>query len=117
MSEHRACDLDDLPIGELLGLRLREYDLVLLNAQGDIRAYYGFCPHALGRLSEADFDGEELVCGAHLWSFDARTGAGVNPEDACLTPFPVEVRDGAIWVEIPDIPLSDWRRTGFRRSA
>lgn len=117
MAEQRACDIDDLPIGEMMGVRLADYDVILLNAEGEIHAYYGLCPHALGRLAEGEFDGCELVCGIHLWTFDAATGHSINPTGASLTRFPVRVDEAAIFVSIPDVSVVDWRQSGFLRSA
>jgi len=70
---------------------------VVLNVGGQLVAYEGQCPHQATQLGEmGDFDGEKLVCGAHMWEFDARTGQGINPRTSCLVPVPVEERDGMI---------------------
>lgn len=106
---YKACRVDELLEGEMLGCRFDDYELVLLNVGGEVRAYYGLCPHALGRLSEEGiFDGERLVCGVHLWEFDARSGESINPCGAELPSFPVHVRDGEIYVELPDVPAREW---------
>ena len=76
-------------------------DVVVLNVEGRIVAYQGRCPHQETTLDDALFDGETLVCSAHLWEFDAATGKGLNPANTQLCEFPVEIRDGAIYVTAP----------------
>ena len=53
--------------------------MVLLNIDGEIRAFEDRCPHLSSRLSEGDIDGRTLTCAAHLWEFDAVTGKGTDP--------------------------------------
>lgn len=109
MGYHEACSVDDLFEGDMMGVKINGYELVILNVEGDIKAYYGLCPHALGRLGEEGiFDDGRLVCGVHLWEFDAKTGASINPCGAKLPSFPVHIEDGKIYVELPDIPVRDW---------
>ena len=52
-------------------------------------------------LDEGDLDGETLTCAKHLWEFNARTGRGINPDDAELTSYGCQVGDdGTIYVDI-----------------
>ena len=89
---------DDLWEGEMTDVALPGGETyVVLNIEGQLVAYEGQCPHQATELGEMGyFDGEKLVCGAHMWEFDARTGQGINPSTSCLVPVPVEERDGMI---------------------
>jgi toluene monooxygenase system ferredoxin subunit len=93
---------DDVWEGEMTFQRLADGTAVLLvNVDGTVRAFQGLCPHQRNSLDDADFDGEVITCAGHLWEFDARTGAGINPATACLAEYPTEVRDGELFVRTP----------------
>lgn len=94
-----AGELDDVWEGETAYRLLADGTAVLLvNIGGTVRAFGGLCPHQQNSLEDADFDGEIITCIAHMWEFDARTGAGVNPTNTCLPEYPIEVRDGDLHV-------------------
>jgi toluene monooxygenase system ferredoxin subunit len=95
-------ELDELWEGDLTGVRVGTTDVLLINVDGQVRAYENRCPHQAWPLDEGDLDGRELTCANHLWVFDALTGEGINPDDADLKPFPVKVdENGTIWVAPP----------------
>ena len=93
---------DELWIGEMLGVEVDGVQVLLVNIDDEVRAYLDRCPHRASRLSEGDLDGCTLVCGTHLWEFDALTGGGVNPASARLIAFPVRIEDGLIHIQVPD---------------
>ncbi len=98
----RLCEADDVWDGEMAFQRLAGGGAVILvHTHGRIRAFQGLCPHQNNSLEDADFDGELITCIAHMWEFDARTGAGVNPTTTCLAEYPTEVRDGHVYVHAP----------------
>lgn len=84
---HTVMAEDDLWEGELTGIEVAGKKLVLLNVDGEIRAFEDRCPHLSSRLSEGDIDGRTLTCAAHLWEFDAVTGKGTNPGNSQLNVF------------------------------
>ncbi len=73
-------------------------EVVLIRLDGQYHAYDGRCPHSGTPLAEGRLDGTSLICGAHEWEFDARTGAGINPRTACLKRHEVRVVDGQVLV-------------------
>ena len=93
---------EDLWEGELTGIEIGEKKIVLLNVNGEVRAYEDRCPHLSSRLSEGDLDGCTLTCAAHLGEFDARTGKGTNPGNSQLTVIETRVTDGNIEVLLPN---------------
>jgi toluene monooxygenase system ferredoxin subunit len=93
---------DDLREGELTGIEVAGKKLVLLNIDGEIRAFEDRCPHLSSRLSEGDIDGRTLMCAAHLWEFDAVTGKGTDPGNSQLNVFETRMADGNIEVLVPD---------------
>lgn len=94
-----VCAEDDLWEGDLAFHTLAcGIDVIVVNVGGRVVAYQGWCPHQNQSLEEAEFDGETLVCTAHLWEFDAATGKGINPTNERLCEYPVDVRAGGIYV-------------------
>jgi toluene monooxygenase system ferredoxin subunit len=97
----RVCAEDDVWEGEMSFQILPDGTPVLLvNPDGRIRAFRGMCPHQATSLADADFDGEIIVCPGHLWEFDARSGAGVNPANARLCEWPTATRSGQILIDL-----------------
>lgn len=97
-----ALALADLWEGEMVGVCIGDLDVLLIHlGGGEIRAYDNRCPHAGSRLSEGHLRKTSLLCGWHLWEFDVRTGAGLNPSHCSLMRYPVRVMDGNVWVRVP----------------
>jgi toluene monooxygenase system ferredoxin subunit len=98
---HVVMPIDELWIGDLVGVDVAGQPILLVRLDESVRAYDDRCPHQENPLSEGLLDGDNLTCAAHLWEFDARTGQGVNPASSCLSAFPVRVDDGMICVGLP----------------
>jgi toluene monooxygenase system ferredoxin subunit len=96
--------VDDLWIGELAGMVVAGHKVLVVNADGEIRAFEDCCPHLSSPLSEGTLDGPVLTCSTHLWEFDCLTGAGINPATCGLLPYPVRVEDGTIQVGFGPAP-------------
>ena len=96
-----AYPLDDLWEGEMEGVQVAGHKVLLVNADGEVRAYRNQCPHQAWPLDEGDFDGEKIICPNHSWEFDAKSGCGINPNDCALTRYPCTVNDdGVICVDV-----------------
>jgi len=93
---------EDLWEGEIAAVEVAGTKVVLLNVDGEIRAYEDRCPHLASQLSEGDLDGRILTCAMHLWEFDALTGKGTNPGNSQLTVIETRVTGGNIEVRAPD---------------
>lgn len=95
----RVVELDDLWEGEVVQVTVDEEELVVVHLEGGhVGAFLAACPHQGTSLAEGYLEDEKLVCPAHLWEFDARCGAGVNPENTRLVARPVRVEDDAVWI-------------------
>lgn len=97
----KVYDLDDLWEGDMVGVEAGPVKVVLVNVDGEVRAYKDRCPHQEWPLSDGDLDGDVLTCVNHMWEFNALTGEGINPADSSLSPVPCRVEDGAICVAPP----------------
>lgn len=94
-------NLDALWEGDMTAVMVDGEAVLLVNIDGTVRAYSNRCPHQASALDEGALDGETLICSTHLWEFNARTGRGINPDDAQLKSFACHVgEDGTIYVDI-----------------
>jgi toluene monooxygenase system ferredoxin subunit len=100
MAFQRVATLDELWEGEMIALEIGGQVVLLVNVDGDIRAYANSCPHLRTRLSRGSLQRNVLTCSTHGWEFDVKTGQGINPRTACLDSFAVRVEDGDILVDI-----------------
>ena len=65
------------------------------------------CPHEGYPLREGTLDADcKLTCNWHNWKFDLATGENQRDGDR-LRVYPVEVRDGEVWIEIVDPPVAE----------
>ena len=87
-------------VGKTLIARLLSEFLLLKN--GRVQAFEDRCAHQGVPLSLGRLHAGVLTCGAHEWQYDARTGQGINPSSAKLSRFPVEIRNGEIWIDVDD---------------
>jgi toluene monooxygenase system ferredoxin subunit len=95
-----VCAADDLWVGEMGCFDAGEQEVLILNVDGQLRAFDAICPHQSMPLVEGRFDGKVLICRAHEWSFDACTGQGINPKNECLRRFPLRIVEGKVFVTI-----------------
>jgi toluene monooxygenase system ferredoxin subunit len=100
MPFQKATTLEELWSGEMAGLSIDGEPVLLLNIDGVIRAYADWCPHQRSRLSAGSLKDRVLTCASHHWQFDATTGRGINPKDACLVPIAVRIAEGEILVDV-----------------
>lgn len=93
---------DDIWIGEMTSISINGKSIILLNAEGELRAYANRCPHQDTPLDEGMFEDGVLTCSSHLWEFDVVSGAGINPSSARLMPYDLRI-DGAgqLYVMVP----------------
>ncbi len=99
MSFEKAASLDELWCGEMRGVTVNGRRVVVVHVEGCVAAFEDKCPHLGVALSEGSLDGDVLTCRAHGWSYDVRTGHGVNPEDARLVRVATRVDGDAVLVD------------------
>ncbi len=95
-----VCAEDDLWAGEMDCFDVASREVLIVSVDGQLHAYDGICPHQSMPLVEGRFDGKVLTCRAHEWSFDACSGQGINPKNACLHRFPLRIVDGKVFVAV-----------------
>lgn len=109
------CPLEELVEGEATVFKVNGYEIYIIIKDGNVKTYYGRCPHALGELLPSDFDGERIVCHVHGWTYDALTGKGINPRNSELFTLDNDIRNGILYVKVPIISVSKFLEKYFRR--
>lgn len=101
----RLAYLDDVPDN---GMAVREHagrGILLVRIAAEVFALDNECPHEGAPLNEGQLGAQgpcQLTCPWHEAHFDVRTGC-VDPETpwaSDLKKFPVEIKDGEIWVTL-----------------
>ncbi len=86
-------EVDDLPI-------------ILVRDRDEVRAFEGTCPHAKAPLEKGALCDGRIICPWHMGSFDARTGALLEPVAMRgLRRYPVTIEGDAVLVDTT--PVSD----------
>lgn len=104
MTFHKVCTLDDVWEGEMTEVEIGEHEVLLVGVEGgEVRAFQAVCPHQDIPLCEGKFDGKVLTCRAHQWTFDARTGRGINPGDCQLATYPIRIEGNDVFVQVEGV--------------
>ena len=88
--------------GTFVALGDRELAVFRLRAPQRVVVIDNRCPHAGGNLSGGVVTGNVVQCPRHEWAFDLDRAVCTHSEPARVRRYPVEIRDGIVWVEIDD---------------
>ena len=92
----------ELPNGERLFIELGDTPIVIFNIAGQLFAIGDVCTHDGGPLGDGMIEDHNIVCPRHGAEFDVRTGQALQmPAVIDIPAYPVQVRDGVIFVGIP----------------
>jgi nitrite reductase (NADH) small subunit/3-phenylpropionate/trans-cinnamate dioxygenase ferredoxin subunit len=101
MSDFRRVLLaSDLPPGGGFPADVGNHSIAVFNVDGRFFAIDNVCPHRGGPLSDGALRGTIVSCPLHHWQFDVTSGRNPMTGDLNVRSFPVEVRDGWIFVDI-----------------
>lgn len=102
MSWTKTVSADAIPKGRALAVDAGGIPVAIVHAEDDqFYAIYDECSHAAVALSEGEVDGCTLECWLHGSRFDLRTGEPSGlPATEPVPVYPVEVRDGEIYVDV-----------------
>ena len=101
MSFVRVAGLNEIPTDRGLRVRVGDVDVGLYRVGKSVYAMEDTCPHAGFPLSHGRLDGCVIVCEAHGWPFDVRTGFDPEQSDGFPIPcFAVRVIDDGIEAKV-----------------
>lgn len=90
---------DQIPTGGGLVLSLPTGKVALVDANGELRAFSAICTH-LGCIVRWEATMEHLYCACHGGMFDRGGQVVGGPPPRPLPRYPVEVREGEVFVKI-----------------
>lgn len=98
----RVADLGDCANdGCVLRVMAAGEEIVLVRSDGEIFALEDRCSHEDYPLSDGEMEDGQIECIYHGARFDLRTGNAVRlPAIRPVRTFPVEIRDGGVFVEV-----------------
>jgi naphthalene 1,2-dioxygenase system ferredoxin subunit len=100
----KVAAVDDVPEGEMIGRSVEGQKVAIYHLDdGRFFATANVCTHEFALLSDGWLEGAEVECPLHSGRFDVTTGRALcEPLKRDIRRFGVEVRDGAVYVALPD---------------
>jgi nitrite reductase/ring-hydroxylating ferredoxin subunit len=95
----RACSLSDLERDGMRVFSAEGRTILLVYEKGEVFALDNRCPHMGFPLSRGTVSDGILTCHWHHAKFDLAGGCTLDPFADDVPSFPVEVRDGAVYVD------------------
>jgi 3-phenylpropionate/trans-cinnamate dioxygenase ferredoxin subunit len=100
MSFVRACSLAEVPDDEAVAVTVGDYAVAIARDGDGVFALQDQCTHQAVPLSEGEVYDGRIECYLHGSCFDLRTGVALNlPATEPVSTFPLEVRDGDVFVD------------------
>lgn len=101
MPWHRLDLPGPLAPGERFATRVEDREILVCRIEDDYHALAGRCTHAAWPLANEPIEGNEIVCTLHGARFDLRDGCPTGgPARKPLATYPVELREGALYVRL-----------------
>lgn len=94
--------IEELPLGQRRRCQVAGKDLLLCRlSDGNVYAVENLCSHMQKTLHGGRLIGPQLTCPEHGAVFDVRSGEALSfPAVRPINTYPVEVRDGTVFVKI-----------------
>ncbi|GIX06265.1 MAG: hypothetical protein KatS3mg115_0668 [Candidatus Poribacteria bacterium] len=90
--------VEEIPEGTVKAVHVAGRAIALVNSEGRIYAVDNRCPHMGYPLSEGTLTNGILICDWHHARFDVASGCTFDPWADDVERFPVQVRDGQVYV-------------------
>ena len=97
-----ALKLEDVPPGESRCLKLGDVQVGLFHNEEGLFAIDNLCPHRGAPMHEGLVTDGYVTCPWHQWQFQLDDGVCRNIPKVQITTYPIEIRDGAIWIKVED---------------
>ena len=103
------CPLDEIPpLGARVVRRPTGGDIALFRNAGDeVFALHDKCPHKGGPLSQGIVSGDTVTCPLHGWNIALDSGQACAPDVGCARRYPVQLRDGHVWLSLTALAEAD----------
>ena len=94
--------LEQVPVGQSRCLDFEDNQVGLFHRKDGLFAIDNICPHRGAPLHDGMLSDNEVSCPWHQWRFQLSDGVCLNIPKVRVASYPVEVRDGAIWIDLQD---------------
>ncbi len=112
MAYERVASVAEIPSGRGLQVRVGSLEIGLFRVDDEIHAMEDRCPHRDSPLTDGQLTGCVIVCRAHGWDFDVRTGFKPGDPDGWPIPcFAVRVEGDQVWIDVDDLINMKRRRS------
>jgi toluene monooxygenase system ferredoxin subunit len=98
----RVCRLDEVVDEEMRTFRVEgvTWPVIVTRIDGELFAVPGVCPHEDVALAEGYLFGTTIVCGAHGYQFDLKSGTCRHDKTLNLRRYPITITGDEIWVDL-----------------
>jgi nitrite reductase/ring-hydroxylating ferredoxin subunit len=97
-------DAETLPANRVMTVQAGQTEICLARFEDKLCALSNKCPHQGGPLGEGSIEKGWLRCPWHGWEFHPCSGLGPGQHGDGVPRFPVEERDGAVYVGVEPEP-------------
>ncbi|MCZ6636374.1 MAG: Rieske (2Fe-2S) protein [bacterium] len=105
--------VDDIPEGSIIAVNVEGHSIALANTEGTIRAVDNRCPHMGYPLNQGTIHNGIIICHWHHARFDLASGCTFDAFADDVRPYPVEIHDGQVYVNVHSNgrdPVAHWKR-------
>jgi len=95
------CGVDEIPEGERKIIQVSGLSIGVFHHQSKWYALRNSCLHRGGPVCTGTLEGDTLICPWHGYQYDVKNGQLLEDPSAKLATYPVEVRDGEVYVQVP----------------
>jgi NAD(P)H-dependent nitrite reductase small subunit len=92
--------LESLPPGESRCVNVGPVQVGVFRSADGVFAVDNTCPHRGAPLSDGFVTDGIVTCPWHQWQFRLNDGVCRNIPNVRIASYPVEVRDGVIWIDV-----------------
>jgi len=96
----KSLPISDLPDHGSVETEIENMALILHRRGDQVYASGVYCPHAEVRLDPRNCFGDFIVCKAHGYRSNIKTGECLEEADIKLNTFPTVVEGGYVWVKL-----------------
>jgi 3-phenylpropionate/trans-cinnamate dioxygenase ferredoxin subunit len=92
---------DEIPTGQMKGIKINDKNILVTNIAGKYYAIGAKCTHAGGDLSKGKMDGSIVICPRHKSKFDIITGKSISgPAKQGVPVYQVKIQENSILIDI-----------------
>jgi len=94
--------LEEIPVGDSRCVTLGDQQVGVFRSKEGLFAIDNICPHRGAPLHDGMVSDGQVTCPWHQWQFQLDDGVCRNIPNIRVASYAVEVRDGAIWIDLED---------------